>query len=310
MNAEERSVPRAQVLSKAQALAAEFAQTYALRDARREFPYAEIAKMKQSGLMAIAIPEEYGGMGLPFGDIVECVMTLATGNPSVAQMFLVHWGEVQTFVEVANPDQLSKIFKAVVENNAFLGQAFAEKQTKTVMAMETTFTPAPSDDGMLINGKKFFTTGSLAADIFLVVGRVGNNYTFAAVAKDAEGLTIHNDWDVIGQRGTASGSMTFNNVYVSKEMVFGSWDMNDLDPSVVSAPVYQTCFSAIYVGTAKGALARAVEYVMTTTRPWIESGVETATHDPYILHSVGSMQAYVSAAEGLVRRAAGPGPGS
>lgn len=76
-------------LARARALAAEFATTYPVRDRRNEFPAEEMATLKASGLLALPVPTEYGGLGAACPDIIRAVMTLATGNPSVAQMFAV-----------------------------------------------------------------------------------------------------------------------------------------------------------------------------------------------------------------------------
>ena len=43
------------------------------------------------------------------------------------------------------------------------------------------------------------------------------------------------------------------------------------------------------MGIAQGALAAAKQYTRTSTKPWLTSGVESATVDPYILQHYGNM---------------------
>ena len=219
MNNQSQQPRYTQVSHTVQALSDEFAKTYPIRDAHREFPLNEVKQMQKSSLMDLSVPEEYGGKGLPFESIADCVMTLATGNPSVAQMFLTHWAALQTLPEVATQDQLHYVFRAVVDRDAYFGQAIAEKNSRDVLTLETTFTPTSDLDGVSINGTKFFTTGSQVADLFWVLGQFADTYAFAIVPKDAEGLTLHDDWNAMGQRGTASGSITFHNVQVPQNMV-------------------------------------------------------------------------------------------
>ena len=76
-----------------------------------------------------------------------------------------------------------------------------------------------------------------------------------------------------------------------------------MSPASLLGPMTQICFAAIFVGTAKGALTHALEYVKTKTRPWVLGGVNAAVEDPYILQQAGQMRAAVSAAESLVYRA-------
>jgi alkylation response protein AidB-like acyl-CoA dehydrogenase len=293
------------VLAKVKELAGDLARDYAVRDQRREFPAQEMRRLKESGLLTLAIPRKYGGAELPFSQMVECLMLLAAGNPSVAQMFFVHCTIAHSLLEMASEEQQQSLFRKVVKDGAFIGNAASEKQSKHVMAYETTLTPAPSKDGVLIRGKKFFTTGSMAADYLLVFGRMGEGFASAVVPKDTPGLMIRDDWNAMGQRGTASGAIDFEDVFAPWDMVLPQPNSDGQpDPSNLLGPIYQIGFSAIHSGIARGALACAAEYVRTKSRPWPDSGMEAATDDPYVLQEVGKMSAYLSGAEALVRRAA------
>ena len=68
-----------------------------------------------------------------------------------------------------------------------------------------------------------------------------------------------------------------------------------------NTPLIQLVFVNFYLGAAEGALAAAVDYVRTTTRPWVTSGVERAADDPYILERVGEFTASVEGLRGACR---------
>lgn len=310
MNEAVTSVPDA--LARAYALAAAFATTYPVRDRRNEFPAEEMATLKASGLLALPVPTAYGGLGAACPDIIRAVMTLATGNPSVAQMFAVHCILGAVFVgDFASEAQKQRLFGDIVNKNVFLGNASAERQAKHLYAFETTFTPTPANDGVRINGRKFFSTGARAGEVLLIIGMLNQNIAAAFVPHDAEGLIIHRDWDSMGQRGTASGTTDLHDVFVPWEMVISrfvevGYDKGGVDPNSFFGPIFQTCLAAIFVGAAKGALQQAIHYVKTKTRPlpWPGSGVTTAVEDHYILQEVGKMSAHLLAAESLVDKAA------
>mgnify|MGYP003394207039 CR=1 FL=1 len=163
------------ILARAQMLAAEFATTYPVRDRRNEFPAGEMATLKASGLLALPVPTEYGGLGAACPDIVRAVMTLATGNPSVVQMFAVHCILGAVFVgDFATDAQKQRLFRDIVKKNVFLGNASAERQAKHLYAFETTFIPTPANDGVRITGRKFFSTGARAGDVLLIIRHAGN----------------------------------------------------------------------------------------------------------------------------------------
>ena len=62
----------------------------------------------------------------------------------------------------------------------------------------------------------------------------------------------------------------------------------------------QVMHAAIDVGIAKAALADTVTYARTRARPVLESGVDRATDDPYVLHLAGEMTVIARAAEALL----------
>lgn len=287
-------------------LAKEFAETYPFLDKSKEFPHKEMEKLKKSGGLAFFVPKEYGGLGRPFVDVIEATMTLAEGNPAIAQMYAGHCIiGAQLILDLAPEPLRKRLFKEIIENNAFVANAASEKQSKNVLAWETVFIAAPSEEGVHIRGKKFFCTGSLASDLILVTGMLNDNVSIAFARRDQEGMVFHNDWDVMGQRGTASGTIDFNDVFVPSDMLIPMvGDGTGPDPTDLFAPMMQTCFSAIHVGAAKGALQQAINYVKTKTRPWVESGVASAIEDPYILRGIGKQSSYVAAAESLVMKAA------
>ena len=76
----------------------------------------------------------------------------------------------------------------------------------------------------------------------------------------------------------------------------------DQAPSVLATfntPLIQLVFVNFYLGTAESALEAAVDYVRTTTRPWVTSGVQRAADDPYILERVGEFTATLKASAAL-----------
>lgn len=167
-----------QAFERLQELATAFGQTYSARDQNREFPAEEINTLKASGLLALPVPQEYGGLGASAVDMARAVMLLAEGNPSVAQMFAVHCILGTVFVrDFASEAQKKQLFRAIIDDNVFLANASAERQAKHLYAFETTFTPSPNNDGVLIQGKKFFSTGSLGGDILLVIGMLDAVFT-------------------------------------------------------------------------------------------------------------------------------------
>src|SRR5437667_3651835 len=87
----------------------------------------------------------------------------------------------------------------------------------------------PTDGGYLLNGKKIFGTISPVAQLFFPTARIpqadgGYLLGTAMVARGAAGLEVSDNWDAMGMRGSGSNDITFKNVFVPSERVFGVKD--------------------------------------------------------------------------------------
>lgn len=293
------------VMNRVQMLLPELARNYPEWDKKFGCPVADMKKVGQTGVLAALVPVEYGGLGMSSVDVVEVTRMLATANPSIAQMYLVHAtigsGLVMDF---ANEAQRRTIFHEIVANQAFIANASAERKARTAYEYETTISPAPGRNGYVINGTKFFCTGSEASEFLIVIAMLDGKMSMGFLPTHAEGVTHHHDWKPMGQRGTSSGTITFENAFFPEDMLMRDVNWTNQPPHNVFGPLSQAGFSAVYVGAARGAFEAAVAYIQTKTRPLTGTGVARAVEDPYILHLMGELAAEVAAAEAILARAA------
>jgi alkylation response protein AidB-like acyl-CoA dehydrogenase len=56
-------------------------------------------------------------------------------------------------------------------------------------------------------------------------------------------------------------------------------------------------------GIARAALEDTIAFVKTKTRPWVDSGLEKATDDPYTIAAIGDLHVRLSATQALLDRA-------
>jgi alkylation response protein AidB-like acyl-CoA dehydrogenase len=292
-------------LAVAAELAERFRQGAAERDRTRAFPHSEVDELKASGLQALGVPRQYGGIDATFGERCRALREIAQSDPSIGQTFLVQlfWSEV---MNIAAPAELKEEFnRRIVKGDLWLGNAASELGTRTAVESSLTMSKAGAS-GWLINGKKFYCTGSLAADELVVTGSdpATQEHRIAFVPVDTPGVSIIDDWSGMGQRGTASGSTEFVNVRVPAERVpdpDGFMRLFESQESMISV-FAQNLLASIHVGIAKEALRDAIDYVRFRARPWFQSGVERAADDPYVLRHIGRMQAQLDATEALQDR--------
>ncbi|MEV8070738.1 SfnB family sulfur acquisition oxidoreductase [Streptomyces sp. NPDC085995] len=291
----------AEALAVAAALAAEFRPGADARDRERRLPRAELDRLSRSGLLAVTVPAEHGGAEVSAATVAEIFRLLGSADPSLAQIPQSHFVYVNVIRRRGTPEQRKFLFAEVLAGRR-LGNAQSEAGTKHVQDIRTRLTPRP-DGSYLLTGVKHYSTGALFADWIPVLARAEDDDLHVAyVPWDAPGVTVVDDWDGMGQRTTASGTVRLADVPVPADRVVPH-HLTFQGPQLHGA-FAQLLHAAIDAGIAGAALAEAAAFVRTRSRPWFESGTESAAEDPLLIQRFGELALRVRAAEALLREAA------
>lgn len=294
-----------EALATATAIARDLAASASVRDRDRVLPRAELDAVTASGLLAITVPAAYGGADLPVRVVAEVFRLLAAGDPNVAQIPHSHFVYVNAVREMGTRAQQELLFGEVLAGKRF-GNAQSEIGTKHVRDIRTTLTPDPThpDGAWRLNGLKGYATGALLADWIPVLTHryVDGPLHVAWVERTAPGVTVVDDWDGMGQRTTASGSVRLEDVAVDPDLVM-PFHLTFERPQTYGAYA-QVLHAAIDAGIAREALAEAATFVSTRSRPYPDAGVERAADDPLVVQALGQLEVQARAAEALVREAA------
>lgn len=268
------------------------------QDIEAGIPSLEVNAIKESGLILLTVPREYGGAGATWPQAYKVVQTLARASGSVGQIYANHISLVAVAEAIGRAGQAEHFYRLTARHNLFWANALNARDARLKIA--------PTPDGFRVNGVKSFGTGVAAADMN-VIAAVQDGSPMPVVfviPRDRAGLTYNHDWHNMGQRRTASGSYSFDNLWVSPEEVLGPPpNLESIFPTLIFL-VSQMGKVYTYLGIAEGALQAAKDYTTTQTRPWQNSGVDSASQDPYILHHYGEFWAELQAAIALADRAA------
>ncbi|MEU4486938.1 SfnB family sulfur acquisition oxidoreductase [Streptomyces purpurascens] len=291
----------AEALGVAAELAADFRKDAAERDAGRRLPHAELERLSASGLLGVTVPAEFGGADVRTETLAEIFRLLASADASLAQIPQSHFVYVNVLRRQGTHAQQEFFFGEVLRGRRF-GNAQSEAGTKHVQDIRTRLARRP-DGSYVLDGVKHYSTGALFAHWIPVLARADDDTLHVAyVPRDTPGLTVVDDWDGMGQRTTASGTVRLERVPVPADRVLPH-HLTFQGPQLHGA-VAQLLHAAIDAGIASGALAEAVEFVRTKSRPWFESGLETAAEDPLLIQRFGELAIRLRAAEALLREAA------
>jgi len=288
-----------EALRVAHALAKEFRREASLRDRTGRRPGPELDAFSQSGLWSINVPREHGGPEVSYRTLAQVVAIISAADPSIGQIAQNHLGIVAAIRTVSDTAQQALLFGEVLRGIRF-GNAFSERGTKRAADFETSFTD--HGDHVVVNGRKFYATGALLAHLVPIVAVDGEGRAWYAIAeRDAPGLTVIDDWSSFGQRGTASGTVIIDNVRVEKSHLVPAWKGYAQPRS--DGAIFQIIQAAVDAGIARAALDDTVAFVREQARPWIDSGLERASDDPYTIQAVGELTVRLHAAEAILDRA-------
>lgn len=233
--------------------------------------------------------------------LAQLVSIIASADPNVAQIPQSHFVYLELVRQLGTPAQRELMFSEALAGRR-LANAQSEAGSKTVADIRTRLS-GNRQEGYVLDGEKFYCTGSLLAHWLTVLAKDDEGRTQVAILQvETPGVTIVDDWAGMGQRTTASGTVKLERVAVAGEMVVPHHRMFER-PQVYGARA-QLMHTAIDVGIAAGALQDACEFVRTTSRPWFEAEVERACEDPLLIQRVGELAIGVRAAQALLGEAA------
>ncbi|MGP4017490.1 acyl-CoA dehydrogenase family protein [Saccharopolyspora sp. 5N708] len=256
------------------------------RDRANHPPCEEVELLRNSGLLALP-PDDH---------VTTHAVTrvVAAADPSIGHLLGYHYLHLWRAGLFGNTELVARMRRHP--------HLFWAGVSNPPNPLDTGLCMTPADGGFLVNGRRTFATGTRVADRLLVSATrddTGGSCTFLVDAR-APGITHLDDWDNIGQRLSASGSVVFDDVHVDTDDILGSPAPDADDPRTLQMSLSSLAFQAILahlcVAIAEGALAEAADYTRQRTRPWVLSGVDAATEDPYILAGYGELAASVQAA--------------
>jgi alkylation response protein AidB-like acyl-CoA dehydrogenase len=291
-------------LGLARALGTSFEAGAVERDRERRFPHEQLDELKQSGLLSLLVPAAHGGAEAGYGEMIRCVGAMAEGDPNVAQMAIVHFSGVELLNKVAPPEARALLYPRISEHQQMFTNAYSEIGTSSIFEFKVSATR--EGESWRIDGSKAYCTGSLGGELIYGLAIAADpepHPRVFVIDSDAAGVNVIDDWDGMGQRTTASGTIELDGALVADALCFTPGLLLDQPLLNFFGTNGQTMMSAVFVGVARNALRDAIAYVQSASRPWPHAGVENAADDPYIIRTIGEMSTLVDAAEATLERA-------
>jgi alkylation response protein AidB-like acyl-CoA dehydrogenase len=279
------------------ALAKAIGEGAASREARRELPFDGFALFRQSGLSRLRFPLEWGGLGGTLEDEFEVIATLAAHESNVAHALRIHYDQTESLL-ISPRTPFNDIQIQRVTDGAIFGGASTEAGTSRPGEITTQL--KRDGEHYRLNGRKYYATGTAFSDYarLNVLDESGDPVVVVVPVK-REGLRVLDDWDGMGQRMTASGSLEFDNLLVRAE------EVTERRLSTLAGrhggALRQLHLVATAAGIVRNIVADAKRYVLEYGRPVLHSPAPSAREDLFIQQVVGDLSAHSHSIDALVR---------
>jgi butyryl-CoA dehydrogenase len=189
-----------------------------------------LKKMAELGLMSMNIPEEYGGaeVGVVAYSLAMTEIARACAATAVTMSVTNMVGEV--LLEFGTEEQKRKYIPKIA-GGAYPAGAFGLTEPQAGSDPGNMKTQAVADgDDFILNGSKIFITSAEYSGVFVVWAVTnkelpkGRGVTAFLVEEGAPGFTVGKDEKKMGQRGSSTNELLFEDCRVSKNQVLGRVD--------------------------------------------------------------------------------------
>ncbi|MCS7094360.1 MAG: acyl-CoA dehydrogenase family protein [Thaumarchaeota archaeon] len=183
----------------------------------------------ENGFMGLGIPEDYGGQGSDYLNVVIFTEEVSRVCPAFSTATLVR-GLFTTPVLIFGTEKQKRTYvPPLAKGQKFAAHATTEPGAGSDVAGVKT-RAVRKDGGWVINGQKYFITGADKADYFVVLARTSEppgrherwrGLTMFIVERDNPGLRVGERIQVTGLRGSMPSEVILNDCWVSDDAVLG-----------------------------------------------------------------------------------------
>ena len=237
-----------------------------------------LKKAGELGFLSAEIAEEYGGQDL---DKVSCLLLwekMAQGGGSFMAAFGAHTGIGSLpIVFFGNKDQKKRYLPKMATGEIIGAYALTEPEAGSdSLNSKTTAILTPDGKYYILNGQKQFITNAGIAGTFVTYAKVdGEKFTSFIVERNFEGVSLDEEENKMGVKGSSTRSVIFTDVKVPVENVLGEIGRGHIVALNV-LNIARFSLGAGSVGGAKSALQEAVTYAKKRVqfgRPIAEFGL-------------------------------------
>ena len=261
-----------------------------------------LKKAGELGFLSGDIPEEYGGQDLDKVSVTLMMENLSRGGGSFMGAYGVHTGAgTLPIAFFGNTDQKRRYLPKMATGEFIAAYALTEPEAGSdALNAKTMATLSPDGKYYILNGQKQFITNAGIADTFVTYAKVdGEKFTAFIVERAFKGVSVDEEENKMGLKGSSTRSVIFEDVKVPRENLLGEIGRGHIVALNV-LNIARFSLGAGCLGGAKMTLQEAVTYAKQRVqfgRPIAEFGL--------IKQKIGEMAIRAFIMESMIYRTGG-----
>ncbi|KAM0333467.1 hypothetical protein ACHAQA_002129 [Verticillium albo-atrum] len=196
-------------------------------DKSNAFPNDMWPKLGEAGFLGITADEDVGGLAMGYQAHCVVMEELSRASGSIGLSYAAHSQLCVNQLQLnGNPEQKKKYLPGLIAGTSIGALAMSESGAGSdVVSMRTTAKKV--DGGYVINGSKMWITNGPDADVIVVYAKTEPDAgskgitAFLVETKTSEGFSCQRKLDKMGMRGSNTGELSFDGVFVPEERVLG-----------------------------------------------------------------------------------------
>ena len=247
------------LVARAGAVGREIAAHAERHDRDGTFVHEGITRLREEGLLSIAVPTELGGAGATIREVAAVQRELAKHCGSTALASSMHQ-HVTCFTawryRRGMPGAEATLRRIAKEGIILVSTGGADLTRPRGDAVKV-------EGGYRVSGRKVFASLAPIGDVMSTMFRYEDPEQGERVLNMAvpigDGVTVLDNWDTLGMRGTGSHDIVIDDVFVPEERVLANRPYGVIDPPLqVILSIAMPIVSAVYLGVAEGAYDAAL----------------------------------------------------
>ncbi|KAF4463468.1 isovaleryl- dehydrogenase [Fusarium albosuccineum] len=195
-------------------------------DKTNAFPPEMWQKLGEAGFLGITADEDVGGLAMGYQAHIVVMEELSRASGSIGLSYAAHSQLCVNQLQLnGSPEQKQKYLPGLIDGTKVGALAMSESGAGSdVVSMRTTAKAA--DGGYVLNGSKMWITNGPDADVIVVYAKTepekgSKGITAFIVDTKAEGFSCARKLDKMGMRGSNTGELMFDGVFVPTDNVLG-----------------------------------------------------------------------------------------